>query len=122
MNNKIKITFLTVTLALMSSCGVQKHNSINSNESNTTVELSRKNYKIIQKVSGTSSASYFIGFGGLINRNLLEMAKSEMYNSSNLTGTSRAIINITTEEHVSIVFFTVTRTVYVSGYVIEFVN
>lgn len=122
MNKISKITILAIILTLVSSCGVQKHNSINTNQSSTTVELSRKNFKVIQKVTGSSTASYFIGFGGLHNKNLLELAKNEMYSNANLAGTSRAIINMTTEEHVSIVFFTVTKTVFVSGYVIEFIN
>ncbi len=115
-----KATIVFTLILCMSSCGVHQATSLNHNGTTTTVELSKKNFTIIEKVSGTSSATYILGFGGLYNKSLVGKAKEAMYTKANLTGTSRAIINQTTEEHFSYIGLYVSKTVTVSGYVVEF--
>ncbi|HEY1047524.1 MAG TPA: DUF6567 family protein [Bacteroidia bacterium] len=104
-----------------SSCGIHQAVSVNHTVNNSQVELSKKNYVIIGKVSGTSSARYVFAIGGLANKTLLTKARAQMYDNAKLEGTSKAIINETIEEHWTMIeplYFE--KTLTVSGYVIEF--
>jgi len=118
----IKLLFIVMVSALfITSCGYHHALVGNLNTNVTNVELSRQNFKVIDKVSGTSTATYIFGIGGLSNRALIQRAKANMLRNADLTGNARAIVNLVTENHVAIfypVFFR--RTVTVSGHIVEF--
>jgi hypothetical protein len=116
-------TFLIIltSVFLFSSCGINSALVFNQNSQNTVLELGEKNFKIVDKVKGESSATYILGFGGLKNKNLIEKAKSEMYDKALLQGSSRAIINQTYERHITNIYpFYYKINFTVSGFVIEF--
>ncbi len=105
----------------MTSCGVHSATILNSNINSTNVELSKKNFVVLERVSGSSSATYILGIGGLYNRALVERAKAKMLKNADITGGSKAIINLTTEDHfggLPPIFFQ--KTVTVSGHIIQF--
>ena len=115
----LSIVFLTSIL--MTSCGIHSAMVRNINNNTTNVELSKKNFKVIDRVSGKSTATYVFGIGGLSNKALIEKAKTKMLENANLIGGAKAIINLTTESHISIVYyFFFQRTVTVSGHIVEF--
>ncbi len=115
----LSIVFLTSIL--MTSCGIHSAKVGNINNNTTNVELSKKNFKVIDRVSGKSTATYVLGIGGLSNKALIEKAKTKMLENANLTGSSKAIINVTTESHTTLVVpFFYQKTVTVSAHIIEF--
>lgn len=110
---------LSVSIVL-TSCGGSASLIGNSNVSQTNVELSKKNFNILTKVSGISTNAYVMGIGGMSNRALLEKAKNDMMNNANLSG-SKAVINITYDKHYNGFFpFYSKVTVTASAYVVEF--
>lgn len=121
---KIKILSLVfLTSILMTSCGIHSARVGNINNNTTNVELSKKNFKVIDRVSGQSTATYILGIGGLSNKELIEKAKTKMLENANLTGSSKAIINVTTESHNTLVVpFFYQKTVTVSAHIIEFIE
>ena len=117
----ISIVFLTSML--MTSCGIHSARVGNLNSNVTNVELSKKNFKVVDKVSGTSTATYIFGIRGHSNKALIEKAKSKMLENANLIGGARAIINLTTESHISIIYpIYFKRTITVSGHIVEFTD
>ncbi|MBI4930844.1 MAG: hypothetical protein HY841_08795 [Bacteroidetes bacterium] len=105
----------------LSSCGVHQAVITNVAATNTNVELSKKNFKVTDKVAGTSSAVYVFGIGGISNKALIERAKLNMFSNANLIGSSKALINLSIETHFTYVYlFFFKKTITVSGYVIEF--
>lgn len=121
---KTKLFLLTiVTSTFFISCGVNSALILNHNQSTTQVVLSSNNYKVVDKVIGTSNVKYICLIGGLNKKQLYEKAYSDMVTKANLTSGSKAIINIVTEEHVGgVPPFFFRRTVSVSANVIEFVK
>lgn len=97
---KIKL-YISVILSvvLFSACGVNTALIINNNQNNTQVVLSQNNYKVLEKVIGSSSVSYVLGFGGLNKKQLYANAYAEMITKANLINSPKALINIITEEH-----------------------
>ena len=66
---------------------------------------------------------YIFLIGGLKKKQLYENAYSNMMSKANLLNTSKAVINIVTEEHVGgVPPFYFKRTVTVSANVVEFVK
>jgi len=117
------LSIIILTSILMTSCGIHSAMVGNINNNNTNVELSKKNFKVIEKVSGNSTATYVFGIGGLSNKALIEKAKFKMLENANLIGGSKAIINWTTESHISIVYpFFYQKTITVSGHIVEFIE
>lgn len=107
--------------AFISSCGVGISLTTNHNQNATEIHLSENNFKVIDQVSGSSEASYVLAIGGMKKRQLYENAYSSMMKKANLLNSSKAIINVMTEEHVSgFAPFFVRRTITVSAQVIEF--
>jgi hypothetical protein len=119
-----KIGIYSVLLLLtvfLSSCGIGAALVTNHNQNATEVHLSGNNFKVIDQVSGSSEASYILAIGGMGKRQLYENAYSTMMKKANLLNSSKAIINVMTEEHVSgFAPFYVRRTITVSAQVIEF--
>ncbi|MGZ3901606.1 MAG: DUF6567 family protein [Bacteroidia bacterium] len=108
-------------IIIFASCGVNNSLIFNHNQNSTQVHLSSNNFKIIEKVSGSSEVEYVFMIGGLDKRQLFENAYSAMMDKAKLINSSRAVINIITEEHVGgVPPFYYKRTITVSGYVVEF--
>jgi hypothetical protein len=121
-NQKISIYSLALLLAAsLSSCGISTAFVTNHNQNATEVHLSTNNFKVIEQVSGSSEVTYVLAIGGMNKRQLYENAYSAMMKKANLLNSSKAIINVTTEEHVSgFAPFFVRRTITVSAQVVEF--
>jgi len=119
---KISILFLVATIFL-SGCGISSGlvNQYSVNGANSNVILQKKNFKVIETVSGESSDSYLFFIGGN-KQNLIAQAKQNMIENARLLGTSKAIINVTTEEHDVFKFVYMKRIITVHGTVIEFVE
>jgi hypothetical protein len=119
-----KISNYSVLLLLttfLSSCGIGAAFVTNHNQNATEVHLSGNNFKVIDQVSGSSETSYVLAIGGMNKRQLYENAYSTMMKKANLLNSSKAIINVMTEEHVSgFAPFFVRRTITVSAQVVEF--
>lgn len=119
-----KIAIYSVILlftAFLSSCGVGVALVTNHNQNATEVHLGGNNFKVVDQVSGSSEASYIMAIGGVKKRQLYENAYAAMIKKANLLNSSKAIINVITEEHVSgFAPFYVRRTITVSAQVIEF--
>jgi len=117
-----KLKFLPLIFGLLFFASCASHNGLvnNFNNNNTTVELSEKNYKIIDYVKGDASCTYIFGIGGLSKQALVEKAKSEMYSNAELQGQARAIANISVDNKYSLFPFVGKMTVTVSGHVVEF--
>lgn len=117
---KIVIIFF-LTMTLFSGCGIHTALFGNLYSNVTSVELNKKNFQVLERISGSSTATYIMGIGGLSNKALIEKAKADMLSRHNLTGGSKAIVNLTVEDHVSaFLFFYVKRTVTVSAHLVEF--
>ena len=100
---KIKIySVLLLLVALLSSCGVNTALVTNHNQNATEVHLSGNNFKVIDQVNGSSELSYVLAIGGMNKRQLYENAYSTMMKKANLLNGSKAIINVMTEEHFSV--------------------
>ncbi|MDE6369783.1 MAG: hypothetical protein K2K94_11175 [Muribaculaceae bacterium] len=81
------------TLALLcSSCGISRSATSNSNLTQTEVQLTKKNFKVVGTVSGVSTQNYWLGIGGMSKKSMDETAISDMYKNANLKG-SQVIIN-----------------------------
>ena len=107
--------------ALFTSCGMNSALILNHNQNNTQVQLASNNFKVLDKVMGTAEVTYICMIGGLDTRQLYQNAYSAMVDKANLTGGSKAIVNIVTEEHIGgVPPFYYKRTITVSGHVIEF--
>jgi hypothetical protein len=112
---------LLLLTAVLSSCGIGTALVINHNQNATEVHLSGNNFKVIEQVSGSSEASYILAIGGMSKRQLYENAYSTMMKKANLLNSSKAIINVMTEEHISgFAPFFIRRTITVSAQVVEF--
>lgn len=108
-------------LLFASSCGIHSASIGNNHNLSTNVNLSKKNFTVLGRVSGASAATYVFGIGGLTNKSLLGNATSNMLDNADLTGGSKAIVNLSSETHYSLIVpFYYRKTVTVSANVIEF--
>ncbi|QHT66195.1 hypothetical protein GXP67_05695 [Rhodocytophaga rosea] len=107
--------------AVLSSCGIGHALVTNHNQNATEVHLGGNNFKVIDQVSGSSEVSYVLAMGGMNKRQLYQNAYATMMKKANLLSGSKAIINVTTEEHLGgFAPFFVRRTITVSAQVVEF--
>ena len=115
------ITLFLIAIIFLSGCGVNSGiiNQYSVNCANTNVVLEKKNFKVIGTVSGQATDTYLFLIGGY-KQTLVAKAKQNMIESAKLEGTSRAIINVTLEEHNKFIFAYFKRTITVHGTVIEF--
>ena len=112
---------LVLLTVIFSSCGVNTAFISNQNHNTTAVQLAGNNFKVVDTVSGSSEVSYVFGIGGVNKRQLYENAYSEMMKKANLMNSSKAVINVMTEEQISgFAPFFVRRTITVSAHVVEF--
>ena len=96
----MKRLLVLLSLCLLCSCSAHLYNTNNHNISETQVVLDKANFTVIGTVSGSASASYIIGIGGLSKKSLKGNALAKMYENANLTG-SQAIINVTFKQRIS---------------------
>ncbi len=112
---------LILVVTLLSSCGFHNGLTSNVNSSQTSVVLSKNNYKVIDRVSGTAKAKYIFGIGGISAKALIEKARISMVTKSKLNGGAKAYIYPTVEIHSTWIFpFYIQKTATYSGYLIEF--
>lgn len=118
----IKLIVATlISTTILSGCGIHQSMVANVNSNVTNVELNKKNFKVVERVSGSSNATYILGIGGLSNKALINKAESAMLSKASLNGSAKAIANVSTESHISLVFpFYFQKTVTVSGHIVEF--
>lgn len=108
-------------LLALTSCGVNQAFVLNHNQNTTQVQLSGANFRNVGKVMGSDSVSYVLVFGGMKKKHLYEQAYASMLDKADLGAGARAVVNVTTEEHIGGVFpFCYKRTLTVSGQVVEF--
>ncbi|PBQ30558.1 hypothetical protein CNR22_01820 [Sphingobacteriaceae bacterium] len=118
---KLFVSLALCAIITLSSCGVNYATIGNHNLNNTQVHLSTNNFKVVDKVAGTAYVQYIVFIGGLKKQQLYEKAYSDMLAKANLLNTSKALVNILTEEHyVFITPYYIRRTLTVSANVIEF--
>lgn len=117
----LTIVFGITLLVFVSGCGSNLGFLSDRARTITEVELGSKNFKVISRVSGTASATYYLGFGGMKNQDLLEMAMTDLLSKAELEGTSRALVNQLVDVHVGgfpLIYSKIT--VKISAHVIEF--
>ena len=115
------IATILILVAILTGCGISSgiYNQFGVNGANTNVVLQKKNFKVIGTVNGDATASYIFAIG-LNKQNLVSKAKQNMIDNAKLEGSSKAIINVTLEEHVTLIFVYLERTITAHGTVIEF--
>lgn len=117
------IVVLILTSFFLDGCGIHTAFVGNMAGHMTNVELARKNFKVVDRISGSSTATYIMGVGGLSHKALIEKAKADMFTRHDLTGSAKAVVNVTVEEHITAyLFFYVKRTVTVNAHVVEFTD
>lgn len=117
----ITMLALSSMAVLTSSCGVSSALELNQHNSVTNVTLCEANFKVAGRVKGSASQKYILMIGGINKTGLYATAKSELMNNAGLTGSSKALVNITAEEHTAgVPPFYIKRTVTYSADVIEF--
>jgi len=119
---KRNLLLVVIFQVIVTGCGVNSSLTNNTYNATTNVELSRKNYHIIKRISGTANATYIMGIGGLSSQSLMEEAKKEMFNSIiDKEDEAYAVIYVTVEKHQKLIFpFYYKKSIIVSGYLIEF--
>ncbi len=121
MKKIITYTFMVLFSTLLSSCGIGYSFVANHNQNATEVHLSGNNFKVTDRVSGSSEVYYVFAIGGMSRKQMYENAYATMMKKANLLNSSKAIINLMTEEHFSgFAPFYVKRTITVSAQVVEF--
>lgn len=115
------ILVLVISVLFFSSCSSFYYGlTNNTNNHQTDVVLSQKNYKIVKYVEGESTAKYIFGIGGAGKSGMIAKARENMLKNSGLIGKSRAVINETVEIKTTI-FLIYTEVRYVvSAYIVEF--
>ncbi len=106
-------------VAMFVGCGAMNHLTSNANLTQTTVELSAANYRVVGPVSGKAVNSYIFGIGGLSKSALANNSYAEMVENAHLKD-NQAIINVTTVERVKAFVVYTKREMVTSGVVIEF--
>lgn len=114
-------TLFAVIVLMLTSCGVNQAIVFNNNQNATQVQLGEGNFRNVGKVAGADSVKYVLIFGGVRKKHMYENAYAAMLDKADLSAGARAVVNVTTEEHVGGFFpFCYKRTITVSGRVIEF--
>ena len=114
-----KITLISISLLLLSSCGMNW--GYLPNYHHTEVVLDEANYTYVGSATGESSAINIFGIGPIGSQSLVQDAKADLLSQVDLYSGSRAIVNMVVDEKQSyFTLFYVKRTVYVSADIIEF--
>ena len=112
----------TACIALLfSSCGISRQNTSNTNLTQTEVQLTKKNFKVVGTVSGYSTQKYWFGIGGMSKQSMYETAISDMYKNANLTGSQTIINTNVSHKNKMILIYTEAKAV-ATGTIIEFID
>ena len=117
---QLLLLFTAVLCLLLSSCGMSREATSNSNLLQTQVVLEKKNYKVIGTVTGTSTQNYWFGIGGMSKKSMTESAMSDMMKKADLMGGSRAIINVNVQYKSKMVLIYNQMSAIATGTIIEF--
>ncbi len=119
---KLSYSLMAIAVVVfLNSCGVGGAYLLNQNLNSTQVKLASNNYKVLERVSGSSEVDYVLIFGGTNKRQLYANAYKNLVDEANLESGSKALVNLVTEEHVGGVFpFYYKRTITVSANVVAF--
>lgn len=109
------------SLFMFTGCGVMDHLTTNANLTQTQVQLSSNNYKVIGQVVGEATDTYILGFGGLSKSTIANNSYAEMLKNANLKD-SQTIIHITTTTKVKDFIVWQEISSVTTGIVIEFVD
>lgn len=91
----------------------------NYNVAQTTLHLSRENFRVVGNVEGSAHATYVFGIGGVSRRAVRENAIADMYRNAHLTG-AQAVTNVTTTVKTRFYLFWWEHDFIASGQIIEF--
>jgi hypothetical protein len=124
MRKELTTLVLGLTIIIFgTSCGSNLGFLSDKNRTVTNIELGSKNFTVLGRVSGTSSATYYLGFGGMKNQDLLELAMKDLLSKANLEGGPRALANQIVDVHVGgFPLLYAKITVKISAHVIEFTD
>lgn len=119
MKKSLKIAALACVAAMFTGCAFTSHLTSNANITETSVQLSTNNYRVVKKVSGSASETYIFGIGGLSKSALAKNSYAEMVANADLKD-NQAIINVSTSERTQNIVVYTKREMTTSGVVIEF--
>ena len=119
MKNFFKVAMLMLAVAMFTGCGVMNSMTANSNVSETSVQLTTNNYRVVKQVSGSAKDSYVFGIGGLSKPALAKNSYAAMVANADLKD-NQAIINVSTVESIKSYVVYGKREMVTTGVVIEF--
>lgn len=118
MKTRPKLFFLSaIMLIIANGCSLTRGSIGHSIQ--TQVHLSSNNFKVVGSVTGDAMAASIFGIG-VNQKNLTDQARRNMIEKANLAGTSKAIINVTTDVRSTWFLIWESKTIYVSGEIVEF--
>ena len=122
MKNLFKIFIVIISIVSLYGCGINSHITSNRNVSQTQVILHTKKFRVLGEASGSATATYILGIGGLSKKAAYSNAVSEMYRQARLVG-SQTITNINVHQHVGGVFPFYFKVEYTAtGQIVEFLE
>lgn len=89
-----------VAAMTLTSCGI--HSTTSNALTETKVELSQNNFRVVGQAFGSAKATYVCGIGGLSKKGLRNNAIDEMSKNAKLTG-AQTLTNITTHSTVRVI-------------------
>ena len=116
---KLLIMSVVALGLLCSSCGISRSATSNTNLTQTEVQLTKKNFRVVGTVSGESTQNYWLGIGCMAKKSMDETAISDMYKNANLTG-SQAIINTNVSHKNKLILIYNQAKAIATGTIIEF--
>ncbi|MBN8215626.1 MAG: hypothetical protein J0L75_03250 [Spirochaetes bacterium] len=119
---RVAVWALLVAFLAGSLVSCSSWRSVVVNSTLTQVQLAKRNYKVINRVTGEYSATYVFGLFGPPQQDLVTQAWKAMEDRAELTDKARAIINVTVDRKLTWSPFHYKLTVYVSGMVVEFTD
>ena len=75
---------LVCVAMIFTGCGVMNQLTTNVNMTETSVQLTSGNYKVVKTVSGEATDTYVFGIGGLSKDALAKNSYAEMVRNANL--------------------------------------
>lgn len=118
---KLLIMSVASLALLCSSCGLSRSATSNANLTQTQVQLTKKNFRVVRNVSGESTQNYVFGIGGMSRKSMDETAISDMYRNANLKG-SQVIINTNVSHKSKMILIYNQVKAIATGTVIEFTD
>ena len=120
MKNYYKLfTILFVSLYLSSCVSLL---DLHDNYGRSEVHLTQANFKVVDKVSGSATVTYILGFGGNKANSLVGKARSNMLRKVDMIGKSMGIVNETIEYKDQYILGSLIyrRTYTLSAHIVEF--